>query len=103
MSVEKIEIHEFVEGRPNGDRATRMTDCSTFKVQVFGKGKAKPFTSFTYNCYDGFRVSVEDRGHALKEAEAHAKGLAAVVGYTQPVALRKFREKIVSQKSWVEA
>lgn len=103
MSVQKIEIHEYVEGKPNGDRATTLSPCSTFKVQVFRKGSEKPFTSFTYNCYDGFMVHVRDRAPALKEAQEHAKGLAAAIGYDEPITLRTFREKVVSKKSWVEA
>jgi hypothetical protein len=37
MSVEKIEIHEFISGRIHGDRDTRLTDCSLFKVQMFNR------------------------------------------------------------------
>jgi hypothetical protein len=101
--IKKIEIHEFVEGKPHGDRATTMTPCSTFHVQVFRDGVEKPFTSFTYHCFDPFMVHVKDRAPGLKAAREHAKGLASAIGYTKPIKLRAFREKLVSKRSWVEA
>jgi hypothetical protein len=100
MSVEKIEIHEFISGRMHGDRATRQTDCSLFKVQIFNSGSDKPFTAFKQDSYEWFHCHVTDRKEGFAKATEYAKGFAESTGYTGKIKHRTFREKLTP--SWVE-
>lgn len=102
VTISAIEIHEFVSGKPNGDRATFMTPCSHFKVQVFNPNKAEPFTAFDYNCFDAFHCGVEKRDRGLTAATEYAQNLAKAIGYKAEVRLRQFKEKIVSHTEWQE-
>ncbi len=102
VTVSAIEIHEFISGKPNGDRATRMTLCSHFKVQVFNPDKAEPFMAFEYDCFDGFRVSVEERNRGFKAATEYAQNLAQAIGYKAEIKLRQFQAKIIQHTEWQE-
>lgn len=102
VTIDRIEIHEFISGKPNGDRATHMTPCSHFKVFVFNPKKPEPFMAFDYNCYEAFHSHVEKRERGLKAATEYAENLAMAIGWGGEVKLRQFQAKIVSHTEWQE-
>jgi hypothetical protein len=68
-----IEIREYLEQRPHGDRASGLSPSSRFEVwgDVSGNSNWKKLN--TFDCFDHHNYSVQERAPVYKEAVAYAR------------------------------
>jgi len=72
-------IHETVEQRPNGDRATHKSPSSKFEVVLVNSGKQEVL--YTADQFDPFYTHIQGtRAEYLETALARQKKLADVLG-----------------------
>lgn len=96
----KIEIQEYLEEQPNGDRATSKTPSSRFEV-VFISELRGGFTLHTFNQYDSYSCHVGSRAGAWQGALEYALAAAKIIGDVK-VTHVVFSKKVVPQVTqWV--
>lgn len=94
----RIEIREFLERQPNGDRAASLSQSSRFEVwQILEDREVKLRTFDQFDSRGLFGPSVG----SLSETKGKARDYAAKFGCE--VSWSQFREKVVPRKKeWVK-
>ncbi len=100
----RIEIREFLERQPNGDRATSLTTSSRFEVwQILDEhdsDRKKEIKLHTFDQFDArglFGPSVGSHSETKGKARDYAAKFGCKVSWSQ------FREKVVPRKKeWVK-
>lgn len=101
----RIEIHEQVAQRPNGDRDTRRHPSSSFHVVLVNGNKTA--TLFKNDQFDNFHCSIRgSRASFLEEAQLEAKNFAETMGCdvnlepdTAPMKILELKERIARDQA----
>lgn len=95
----KIEIREYVEQRPNGDRGARLHPSSRFEV-VLVSGDQKEVVLSIFDQFDSFDTHINDRPSVLSAAKNYAHNVALVLDCE--IGTKRLVKKVVSVETWVE-
>lgn len=94
MMMIKIEFLQFNEPKPNGDRATHLTDCYTFKVML------NDFVAYTSTQFNSFHCHVESYDEVFRQARKYADDLADTLKVTRPELVTMIK-KVIHEEKWV--
>ncbi len=94
MTKLTLEFLQKNEPMPNGDRATRLTDCYNFEILLNGK-LIREFGQF-----DGYHCHVNDYNKTVREARNWADNLADILEIDRPKLVTMVK-KVVHEEQWV--
>ncbi len=89
-----LEFLQKNEPKPNGDRATRLTDCYNFEILLNGK-LIREFGQF-----DGFHCHVNDYDRTVREAQKWVEDLADVLEIARPKLVTMVK-KVIHEEQWI--
>lgn len=89
-----LEFLQYNIPKPNGDRATRNTDCYNFEIRLNDK-LIQEFSQF-----DGFYCHVNDYDKTVREAQKWVENLADILEIDRPK-LKTMVKKVVHEEQWV--
>ena len=93
-----IDIREYLQEKPNGDRATTLTMCSRWDV-VLVINELNEAILNDFNCYDNFQVYINPRSKIWPEVRAYANMIADALGVDTHTQV--FKEEETVSKQWV--
>lgn len=94
MTKLTLEFLQKNEPKPNGDRATNLTDCYNFEIKLNGKLIRE------FNQFNGFYTHVENYNTTLRQAQKWVEDLADVLEIARPELVTMVK-KITHEEKWV--
>lgn len=100
----RIEVHEFVTQKPNGDRATTTVPSSRFAVMLcrMPHYPDDPVELRSFDTFDSFHCGVRDKKPIEKQALEYAHQVNRALGEWEHIKFRKFVEEKVTTTIWKE-